>query len=1278
MKTEQVLEPNEGKCEEHLGISSSRKRPRKGIKSSQNTTADPSGQSTETNFNSSTIDMDMSGDIAITHASTLTSTDVDIHNMKESASEPPTNRLKEHHMVQIKKLRLEAIFHPKFDNEHQNDLQIRNNMLSRVSSNQGYLEVTLKHSGSLMLWSGHQRFYSKNSTQNVFTAVGEILLRQHFARAWNGVSPDVDAAKDKFKECSDYVEQHRLTLSFEVVPSILGHHGDIPQRDYLILIAVADKKQERFYSTAELTALAQEFRLPHNDAWLFRSANGVRILFDLYDSIRETGLASTVIRSMDDAADGGIVKSMYPHSVFQGDILEGIVIRYVSYDNRNGGPGRDANSSLRAVECLEQMKKLCEHSEIVLKIVPPQRETDYSENQEDASVCNINLRNLEEEVDLENRLMRVLSKDHGSKRRCTVRLDNRDTGIDLEEVSNNILSSPDADTESRRIAQLIQTVASLKLRISYKIFQEKVSSLDNEGSTRIICIVHVNHDEVFQKYSKATKNTDAMALYRGFSLELITEEQVKEEGMWCAEEGKSLNHALGSVHLKSEPGVEEDGLMLKMKFLPYMVRTFICRNGLSIMDKSSGAFENYSINQFTRWNMSQKAFEKWMPFFRGWSLYCNSPPSIALDGKKLPPLSSKLYLHHYNEFSKLYENGEFKAALTDERNFRGAVILVGLELSTLVPLANILRDKLSCSKIIANSNTLSQNDMIGSIQRGSGGGIVCTTEIRDGMKAIRNLAKRFKNAIYIVMVGCSNDELESSLLQSQTCETRKIIGMTQGWKKCKCNLLLEIPKNALSETPTAMLKDDSVTELINALQESSDSFETDERPGMVVFFPAIPGSGKSELCNDLTPNMIGIAKNRKLLVKEGDKIKGKYYSIVQQQALDNPAAVIIADKNVPPVSWNSISHLCSQSQSMAVAVFPENVGDTYVGDEPMRFVYPFNLEYLAVCLSRVLGRAPNSHNGKLDSATALACMIVVKFFCFYRNKTNKGLENDLQFLGKGFNKILRIPFFKDKDQKLSDDLRQVLSDAITMQNCNDLRVRKSSDQDEIEMEELLRAAIKKHESLLSNLTSTVKVSKQSFQSQLREMIGSLGESFTARSISNDANVSKAIKIVSLDVPVKIVRSALKMVSEDSEDIKQYLAKRDEDICNDEDNVKQDRFITSTHCTFAHSSKISQSDMKASFNHLLGTTVELSATALLYSDTIAALQVVLPPTTTAESKSPIPSPQNEFAHITVWCGKHTKSSTSNQLPCSVETSAATIVEFKNPVPIKGVFAFWYNN
>ena len=124
----------------------------------------------------------------------------------------------------IRKLRLEAIFHPKFENENRSDQIIRQTMIQKVQDGLGYLEVTLKHSGSLVLWSGDQRYYSKNSVDNKFTYTAEILLQQHFERSWR----DIGEGRDRYKECSHYLEENRLTLSFEVVSAVLGDHGDTP------------------------------------------------------------------------------------------------------------------------------------------------------------------------------------------------------------------------------------------------------------------------------------------------------------------------------------------------------------------------------------------------------------------------------------------------------------------------------------------------------------------------------------------------------------------------------------------------------------------------------------------------------------------------------------------------------------------------------------------------------------------------------------------------------------------------------------------------------------------------------------------------------------------------------------------------------------------------------------------------------------------------------------------------------------------------------------------
>ena len=255
-------------------------------------------------------------------------------------------------------------------------------------------------------------YYSKNSTFNSFTKVGEILLLQHFARchshhhrSGNSSSGSSDW-KMEYEKCSDYIYNNRLTCSFEIVTSILGHHGDIPNKDYLILIAVAHRgydysggggggggsienasKRPRFYTTNELIKFAQSYRLPHNDTWLFGSRVSCDQLFVMYDSLREVGTTSSVISQLDriiessedEKEDGSCnssgsscakVVSLYPHAVFQGDILEGIVTRYVPHNNHHHHNNNNHHPSNN--NTLDEMKELCATSNTNLNHHPCQ------------------------------------------------------------------------------------------------------------------------------------------------------------------------------------------------------------------------------------------------------------------------------------------------------------------------------------------------------------------------------------------------------------------------------------------------------------------------------------------------------------------------------------------------------------------------------------------------------------------------------------------------------------------------------------------------------------------------------------------------------------------------------------------------------------------------------------------------------------------------------------------------------------------------------------------
>jgi hypothetical protein len=517
----------------------------------------------------------------------------------------------------LAKLRLEAIFYPKFENENRQvpysvRQQMKDQCCGPAQKSSGYLEVTLKHSGSLLLWSGGQRYYSKNSLGNKFTAVGEILLRQHFYRAYHqSVSASITmtdendtnlatTAEEMYEKCSAHVQQHRLTLSFEVVTSVLGDHGARPYRDFLILTAIAERSrvsvmstahttappQSLFYSTVQLLEFAQQFRLPHNDCWVYATEPAVNALFDGYDQWRETGTARTAIpqltraatlaKSPDDKSDGIhcetlgnhdlFVQSMYPHDVFQGDILEGIVIRFIPCADRKAA--------------LSRMALLSRQSREILAAVPPQTPDcftliqQYQEKHPTLSISPVlttDLRKLyaDTSVDFEARLLELVP----SLCSPVIKTANYIASVLptwLKELKGE--TSLDKDIETRRVAQVLEllTKISRNRNAKYSVFHENA-----QGRDRFLCIVHVLYDEVFRDFERK-KDKDSLPLFRGFSFELLGKNDqlsasLNGNGSSCGDIGHNTESTNG-IH--ADDDAPQQPLMLKMKFLPYMVRIY--------------------------------------------------------------------------------------------------------------------------------------------------------------------------------------------------------------------------------------------------------------------------------------------------------------------------------------------------------------------------------------------------------------------------------------------------------------------------------------------------------------------------------------------------------------------------------------------------------------------------------------------------------------------------------------------------------------------------------
>ncbi|KAH6787039.1 RNAligase [Perilla frutescens var. hirtella] len=162
-----------------------------------------------------------------------------------------------------------ATFYPRFENE-KSDQEVRTRMIEMVSKGLATVEISLKHSGSLFMYAGHERgAYAKNSYGNIYTVVGVFVLGRMFREAWGS------QASKKQVEFNEFLERNHMCISMELVTAVLGDHGQRPRDDYGVVTAVTElgNGKPKFYSTPDLIAFCRNWRLPTNHVWLFSTSN---------------------------------------------------------------------------------------------------------------------------------------------------------------------------------------------------------------------------------------------------------------------------------------------------------------------------------------------------------------------------------------------------------------------------------------------------------------------------------------------------------------------------------------------------------------------------------------------------------------------------------------------------------------------------------------------------------------------------------------------------------------------------------------------------------------------------------------------------------------------------------------------------------------------------------------------------------------------------------------------------------------------------------------------
>ncbi|XP_058108082.1 tRNA ligase 1 isoform X2 [Magnolia sinica] len=521
---------------------------------------------------------------------------------------------------------IRATFYPKFENE-KTDQDVRTRMIEMISNGLATLEVSLKHSGSLFMYAGHEGgAYAKNSYGNIYTAVGVFVLGRMFVEAWGTEARKIQA------EFNDFLEKNRMCISMELVTAVLGDHGQRPLEDYVVVTAVAElgNGKPKFYSTPDIIAFCRKWRLPTNHVWLFSTRKSVTSFFAAYDALCEEGTATPVCKALDDIADISVPGSK-DHIKVQGEILEGLVARVVSHESSK-------------------------HLEKVLKDFPPPP-LDGVGCKMGPSLREICAANRSDE----KQQIQALLQSAGSYM-CPDYSDWFGSGIDDihsrnadRSVLSKFLQAHPADFSTTKLQEMIRLMRQRHFPAAFKCYNNfhKFASLASDN-LYFKMVIHVHSDSVFRRYQREMRHNPGLwPLYRGFFVDINLFKVNKESAAEMAKDSNLLtentNGNCGTTKLGTDGLADEDAnLMIKLKFLTYKLRTFLIRNGLSMLFKEGpAAYRTYYLKQMKTWGTSAAKQRDLSKMLDEWAVYIRRKC-----GNK--QLSSSIYLTEAEPFLEQY------------------------------------------------------------------------------------------------------------------------------------------------------------------------------------------------------------------------------------------------------------------------------------------------------------------------------------------------------------------------------------------------------------------------------------------------------------------------------------------------------------------------------------------------------------------------------------------------------------------------------------------------
>lgn len=1024
---------------------------------------------------------------------------VSMENDKELHEDVPPGSSKQVRTT-FAQAQLRATFYPKFENE-KSDQEVRTKMIEVVESGGGVLEVSLKHSGSLFMYSGdHGGAYAKNSYGNLYTAVGVYVLGRTLQEAWG------DQASQKQEEFNNHLETSRLCISMELVTAVLGDHGQRPKQDYVVVTAISDlKKKPRFYSTPDLIAFCRQWRLPTNHVWLFSSRKSATSVFTAYDALCEEGTASAVSKILDEVSDISVPASK-SHADVQGEILEGLVARIVT------------------PESVEKLQKVLEDFPLAECKDQPQLRTSLRE------IC---AQHTSEKAKI-NALLKSVGQYMCSDWSDWTSAKERNTSL-----LTKFLRAKPVDYMTTELQEMLAVLKDRNFRVHYPCY---LKSFDPKlQKTQYKMTVHVLDDYVFRKYQiEMRRNPELWPLYRGFFMDVHLINDRQEKGLMthlADKSGKDVHTNRGKAVMLAN---ESENLMVKLKFLPYKIRTFLIRNGLSILfDNGFPEYRKYYFGQMNKWQTSADKKTQLDHLLTEWAQYIT-----GRFGGRGP--NNFMYLSEVEPFLEQFAKRGLR-----NRN------LVGYT-ETEVRFENAM-------------NSWGEfRDAIG-------------TTTREASKDIKG-----------VEVPLAADE------------------GVRGSEGAGISLPAEDPREALKSK------------------------------GMIVFFPGIPGCGKSALCKELLNDGNGLADGRIIHTLMGDLVKGKYWpQLARQRQRGSATAITLADKNAPNLEvWKTIEDMCRSTSAVGVPVVPDCEGAE---------LNPFSIEVLALFTYRVLQRV--DHPGNLDKKSPNAGYVLLLFYNLYAGKDRKEFEDSFK---RHFGHLVKLPVLKESRPCMPSSILDTFTRGLELYKRHSAKHKRLDStqgvfqQDWSNWEKQLRAVLNGNAAYFQVIQVPFEEMFQSVRQQLVSILS--GETGPESPIELEQRAFKSIVFAAISLSGEEITNTLQKLAASNTEVEKYFKGRKV-------------VVKSAHLTLAHKHEHGVAEV-AVFGDVRGASVAIKLTALLFSNKVCALEAQIP-----DNDSGIFS-RNKWPHITVWTSQGTKAKEANFLPQFALRNQASRVNFE-PIEVSGV-------